>query len=48
MKQVYHTNATTNMRLPSEIKKSKESTASLSERYNVSENTIRKWRNRDI
>ena len=48
MKQVYHTNATTNMRLRSEIKKSKESTASLSERYDVSENTIRKWRNRDI
>lgn len=46
MKQVYHSNATTNIRLRSEISKSKESNIFLAQKYGVSENTISKWKNR--
>jgi len=45
MKQVYHSNATTNIRLRSEINKSKESNIFLAQKYGVSENTISKWKN---
>lgn len=47
MKQVYHSNATTNIRLRSEINKSKKSNNILAEEYGVSENTIKKWKNRN-
>jgi transposase-like protein len=46
MKQIYHTNATTNVRLRTEINKSKLSPKALSLQYGVSKNTIYKWRNR--
>jgi len=46
MKQVYHSNATTNIRLRYEINKSKESNIFLAQKYGVSENTIFKWKNR--
>lgn len=46
MKQVYHSNATTNVRLRSEINKSTASNSALSLKYNVSKKTIIKWKNR--
>ena len=46
MKQTYHSNATTNIRLRSEISKSNLACSKLSEHHGVSENTIRKWKNR--
>ena len=48
MKQVYHSNATTNVRLRSEISKSKLSNPALSLKYGVSEKTIGKWKSRKI
>ncbi len=47
MKQVYHSNATTNIRLRFEINKSNESNIILAERFNVSQNTIIKWKSRN-
>ncbi len=46
MKQTYHSNATTNIRIGSEIYKSNLSYSKLSEHHGVLENTIRKWKNR--
>lgn len=46
MKQEYHSNATTNVRLRSEINKSKLSNTALSSKYGVSKKTICKWKNR--
>jgi len=47
MKQVYHSNATTNIRLRFEINKSKEPNNILAEKFGVSENTISKWKTRE-
>jgi len=46
MKQVYHANATTNVRLRTEISNSNATNFELSNKYGVSENTINKWKNR--
>ena len=46
MKQFYHTNATTNVRLRTEINKSRLTYDALSEKYGVSKNTILKWKGR--
>lgn len=46
MKQTYHSNSTTNIRLRSEINKSNLSYRVLSSKYGVSENTIGKWKRR--
>ena len=46
MKQVYHANATTNVRLRTEISNSNTTNFELSNKYGVSENTINKWKNR--
>ena len=46
MKQTYHSNSTTNLRLRSEINKSNLSYRYLSLQYGVSENIIGKWKNR--
>ncbi len=48
MKQIYHSNAVTNIRLRSEINKSKLSSKELILKYNVSEKTITKWKNRTV
>jgi len=48
MKQVYHSNAVTNVRLRREINNSKLSTKELIHKYDVSNKTINKWRNRTI
>lgn len=47
MKQVYHSNSTTNVRLRSEINKSNLSYDFLSSKYGVSKNTIGKWSKRN-
>jgi len=46
MKQVYHSNARTNLHYRSEINNSNLSNEKLSVQYNVSVNTISKWKNR--
>jgi transposase-like protein len=46
MKQVYHANATTNVRLRTEISNSNATNLELSNKYGVSKNTINKWKNR--
>src|SRR5680860_552231 len=46
MKQVYHSNARTNLHYRSEIHNSSLSNNQLSEKYAVSKNTICKWKNR--
>lgn len=48
MKQVYHSNATTNVRLRKEIHKSILSNTLLAQEKGVSEKTIVKWKNRDV
>jgi len=48
MKQIYHSNATTNVRLRTDINKSKLSYDALSLKYGVSKNTIIKWQNREV
>ena len=47
MKQRYHSNATTNIHLRSEINKSTKSNIELSVQYGVSEKTIVKWKARE-
>lgn len=46
MCQKYHANATTNVHARSAINKSNASRANLSGRYNISENTVAKWKKR--
>ncbi len=48
MKQVYHSNSTTNVRLRSEIQKSNLSNVALSLQYGVSTKTISKWKGRTL
>ena len=48
MKQTYHSNSTTNVRLRCEINKSNLSHHALSVKYGVSEKTISKWKNRTV
>lgn len=47
MKQIYHANATTNVRLRSAISQSNLTNLQLSEHYGVSQNTVSKWKNRE-
>lgn len=47
MKQVYHSNATTNIHTRCLIQKSNLSVNKMSKKYNVSENTVIKWNGRD-
>ena len=46
MKQVYHSNATTNIRLRNEINKSTKPNNVLASEYGVSEKTVKKWKQR--
>ena len=47
MKQIYHSNATTNLHLRTEISNSTATNLELSKKYDISINTIQKWKNRD-
>ena len=44
----YHSNATTNLNIRSQIQNNLDSNSVLATRFNVSEQTISKWRNRDF
>ena len=46
MKQTYHSNSTTNIKLRKEINQEKGSCSELAQKYNISKNTILKWKNR--
>lgn len=46
MKQAYHSNAVTNIHIRSEINGSNLKNSELAEKYNVSEPTVSKWKNR--
>lgn len=48
MKQIYHSNAKTNIHYRSEINNSNLSNENLSYQYHVSTNTISKWKNRTV
>jgi len=47
MKQVYHSNATTNVHIRCELQKSNLPMNQLATQYNVSENTVLKWKGRE-
>jgi transposase-like protein len=47
MKQIYHSNAMTNIHIRCEIKTSNLSINRLSAKYNVSKNTVLKWKDRE-
>ena len=48
MKQSYHSNAKTNLNIRSEIQKNYATNSDLATRFNVSVQTISKWKNRDF
>ena len=48
MKQEYHSNASTNIHLRLELSKSNLTNSELAGKYNISEPTVRKWKNRAI
>jgi len=48
MQQVYHSNAATNLNIRSQIQNNSASNSDLATRFNVSEQTISKWKNRDF
>ena len=48
MQQVYHSNATTNLNIRSQIQNNLDSNSVLANRFKVSEQTISKWKNRDF
>lgn len=48
MKQSYHSNSTTNIRLRRDISTSKLSNTELSKKYDVSIKTIQKWKSRNV
>ena len=45
--QRYHSNATTNVPIRCQIQKSNLPSSQLAAKYNVSQNTVLKWKNRD-
>ena len=47
MKQAYHSNAVTNLHIRNEINGSTLKNSEIAKQYNVSENTVSKWKNRD-
>jgi len=48
MQQVYHSNAATNLNIRSQIQNNLGTNSDLATRFNVSEQTISKWKNRDF
>jgi hypothetical protein len=47
MKQEYHSNASTNVHVRLEISKSNLTNLELANKYNISEPTVSKWKNRE-
>jgi len=48
MQQVYHSNARTNLNIRSQIQSNSAINSELAYRFNVSEQTVSKWKNRDF
>ena len=48
MQQVYHSNARTNLNIRTEIQNNSANNSDLANRFNVSKQTISKWKNRDF
>ncbi len=48
MKQVHHSNATTNIHIRSLIHNSSLSNSELSNQLHISQNTVSKWKNRTV
>jgi len=48
MQQIYHSNATTNLNIRNQIQTNCASNFELASRFNVSKQTISKWKNRDF
>jgi len=48
MQQVYHSNARMNLNIRSQIQSNSAINSELAYRFNVSEQTVSKWKNRDF
>jgi transposase InsO family protein len=48
MQQIYHSNATTNINIRTQIQNNSVTNSELAIRFNVSQKTISKWKNRDF
>jgi len=48
MQQIYHSNARTNLNIRSQIQNNLDKNSELAARFNVSEQTVSKWKNRDL
>ena len=48
MQQVYHSNARANLNIRTEIQNNSANNSDLANRFNVSEQTVSKWKNRDF
>ena len=47
MKQVYHSNAVTNIHIRNDINSSKLKNSEIAKKFNISEATVSKWKNRE-
>ena len=48
MQQIYHSNASTNLNIRTTIQNSNQTNVELANRFNISEQTVSKWKNRDF
>jgi transposase InsO family protein len=48
MQQVYHSNATTNLNIRAELQKNLGTNSELALKFNISEQTVSKWKNREF
>ncbi len=48
MQQIYHSNATTNLNIRTELQNSSATNSELAKRFNTSVQTVSKWKNRDF
>jgi transposase-like protein len=48
MQQVYHSNATTNLNIRYQLQNNFENNSELASRFNISKQTVSKWKNRDF
>lgn len=48
MQQIYHFNATTNINIRTQIQTNSVTNSESASRFNVSKQTISKWKNRDF
>lgn len=48
MQQIYHSNARTNLNIRFQLQNSSETNSELATKFNISEQTVSKWKNRDF